>query len=130
MNPHISKMITAPTMAPMKPALLTSMIPAESLSEVGRDQGTDNAESCSENEALGLFLAGRYKLGNHSGNEADNDSPDSAEHVVIPPRNYCGQLIIDTAAFGGYPSQRFLGFLLLFGHSASIERVLHFRFAR
>ena len=63
---------------------LTSLIPAEGLSEVARDQSTDNAESCSENEALGLFLAGRYKLGNQSGNEADNDGPENAEHVLSP----------------------------------------------
>ena len=36
---------------------LTSLIPAEGLSEVGRDQGTDNAKGSSENEALGLMHA-------------------------------------------------------------------------
>ena len=33
---------------------LTSLIPAEGLSEVGRDEGTDNAKGSSENEALGV----------------------------------------------------------------------------
>jgi hypothetical protein len=71
-------------MAPMKP--LASVIPTEGLSEVSRDESTDYSKSCSENEAFGLiFAARRNEFGNHSGNEADNDSPDNAEHVLIPP---------------------------------------------
>lgn len=51
---------------------LTSLIPADGLSEVGRDQGTHNAKGCSENEALGLVgAAGRDEFGNHSSNKAD-----------------------------------------------------------
>jgi hypothetical protein len=41
-----------------KTSTLTSLIPPESLSEVGRDQGTYNAHGCSENEALGLAREG------------------------------------------------------------------------
>ena len=49
---------------------LTSLIPAEGLSEVGGDQGADNAEGCGENEALGLVRAARRdEFGNHSGNK-------------------------------------------------------------
>jgi hypothetical protein len=48
---------------------LTSLVPADGLSEVGRDQGTDNAKGCSENEALGLVgAAGRDEFGNNSSN--------------------------------------------------------------
>jgi hypothetical protein len=50
---------------------LTSLIPAKGLSEVGRDQGTDDAKGRSENEALGLVrAAGRDEFGNHSGKKS------------------------------------------------------------
>jgi hypothetical protein len=66
---------------------LTSLIPAEGLSEVGGDQGTDNAEGCGENEALGLVRAARRdEFGNHSGNKADKNGPKNAEHVPSPPK--------------------------------------------
>ena len=35
---------------------LTSLIPAEGLSEVGRDQGAGNSKGSSENEALGSYV--------------------------------------------------------------------------
>jgi hypothetical protein len=62
---------------------LTSLIPANSLSKVGRDQGPGNSEGCSENETLGLILAtGHDKFGNHADHKADNNGPENAEHVL------------------------------------------------
>jgi hypothetical protein len=49
------------------------------------DQGTDNAEGCGENEALGLVRAAtRDEFGNHSGNKADKNGPKNAERVSSP----------------------------------------------
>src|SRR5215471_8313896 len=63
---------------------LTSLIPADGLSEIGRDEGTDDAEDCGENEALRPLVAGRDESGNHSSNEADDDGPENAEHGLPP----------------------------------------------
>jgi hypothetical protein len=62
-----------------KTCLLTSVVPADGLAEIGSDEGTDNAKGCGEDEALGLLLAGRDEFGNHSSNEADYDGPEKAE---------------------------------------------------
>ena len=67
-----------------KTGFLTSVIPAKGLSEIGRDEGTENAKGCSENEALGLLLAGCNEFGDHSSNEANDDGPENTEHVLIP----------------------------------------------
>jgi len=59
---------------------LTLLVPADGLSEIGRQEGTDNAKGCGEDEALGPLVAGCDEFGNHSSNEADNDGPENAEH--------------------------------------------------
>jgi hypothetical protein len=58
--------------------LLTSLIPAEGLSEIGRDEGPNNAKDCSEDESLGLLLAWRDEFGDHSSNEANDNGPENA----------------------------------------------------
>ena len=85
-----------------KTGLLTSVIPADGLAEIGRDDGTDNAEDRRENDALGFLLAGRNEFGNHSSNEADNDGPKKAEHGFP-------QVIIVVTDYSYYPSACALG---------------------
>src|SRR5262245_10549119 len=64
---------------------LTLLVPADGLAEIGRDEGTDNAKDCGEDEALGSLVARRDEFGNHSSNEANNDGPENAEHGSSPP---------------------------------------------
>ena len=61
---------------------VTSLIPAEGLSEIGRD---DNAKGSSENEAFGFIRAARRnELGNHSGNKADKNFQRMLSMLLVP----------------------------------------------
>jgi hypothetical protein len=89
-------------MAPMRPASLIRAIPADSLSEVGRDESTDNAKGRSEYEAFGLVLARRDELSNNARNKSDENDPKNV-HVLSPPVLSAFVAIEHTGAQGDVP---------------------------
>jgi hypothetical protein len=64
---------------------LASLIPANSLTEIGRYQGTDHSKDRGENKALRLvFTARRNQFRDYSSNEANDYGPEKAQHVSTP----------------------------------------------
>lgn len=55
---------------------LVGAVPAERLAEIGRDEGTGDAEGRGEDEARRLVGAGVEEFRDDAGNEADDDEPD------------------------------------------------------
>src|SRR5262245_37568152 len=62
---------------------LTGCVPAETLTEPSRDEGTDNPEDRRQDEALRLVPARRNQLGDDAGDESDDDRPDYTHGALL-----------------------------------------------
>jgi len=61
---------------------LTSAIPADGLTEISGDEGTDDPENRGENKTGRLIVAGRDELCDHAGDEPNDDCPNDAHGIA------------------------------------------------
>src|SRR3954471_17001773 len=78
-----------------QPRTFTGLVPANRLPKVGGDEGAHDPQDGGQDEAGRFIRPGMEKLGNNSGNEADDDSPDDAHVWLLSPGNKAGPAELD-----------------------------------